>query len=121
MDEEILYNPANIANAIKAVAKERGVPLKTLLADCELGENTISHMRHGRSLASDSLARIADRLNCSVDLLLGRAAFSPSILTDELNAIYPWLSSAAQSQVVGYAHRLKELEDMRGQEPDAQE
>lgn len=121
MSQENLYNPANLADAIKAVAKERGVPLKTLLADCGLGSNAMSSLRHGKSLASDSLARIADRLNCSVDLLLGRAAFSPSILTDELNAIYPWLSSAAQSQVVGYAHRLKELEDRRGQGPDAQE
>lgn len=72
MEENILYNPTNIADAIKSQAKARGVLLKNVLADCELGSNTMSSMRHGKMIAADSLARIADYLDCSVDYLLGR-------------------------------------------------
>ena len=43
-----------------------------MLVALELGSKTMSNMRHGRTIASDSLARIADYLNCSVDYLLGR-------------------------------------------------
>ena len=72
MIKENLYNSPNVANRIKAYAKTKAIPLKTILDSCELGSNTFSHMLHGRSLAFDSLARIADYLNCSVDYLLGR-------------------------------------------------
>lgn len=72
MTEQPLYKSPDIANRVKSCAKLRNVALKDLLLDCGLGSNTFSHMLHGRSLASDSLALIADRLDCSVDYLLGR-------------------------------------------------
>lgn len=72
MGTDSLYNSPDVANRIKTFAKKRGVTLKGILTDCELGPNTFSHMLHGRALAFDSLARIADYLDCSVDYLLGR-------------------------------------------------
>jgi DNA-binding Xre family transcriptional regulator len=57
---------------IKKQAKIKGIAIKDMLSNLGLGINTLSHMNHGRSLASDSLARIADYLDCSVDYLLGR-------------------------------------------------
>ena len=69
---KILYNSLHIAEMIKTRSKVQGIAIKDLLIELELGSNTISHMRHGRSIASDSLARIADYLDCSVDYLLGR-------------------------------------------------
>lgn len=67
-----MYNSLHIAEMIKIRSKVRNVAIKDMLIELELGSNTISHMRHGRSIASDSLARIADYLDCSVDYLLGR-------------------------------------------------
>lgn len=67
-----LYNSLNIANTIKSRSKDKGIILKDMLCELELGSNTISNMKHGRMIASDSLARIADYLDCSVDYLLGR-------------------------------------------------
>lgn len=67
-----MYNSHNIATIIKATAKEKNIVIKQMLSDCELGSNTMSAMYHGKSIASDSLARIADYLDCSVDYLLGR-------------------------------------------------
>ena len=61
-----------MANNIKTYAKKKGLSLKKILVDCDLGQNTFSHMLHGKSIAYDSLAKIADRLDCSVDYLLGR-------------------------------------------------
>ncbi len=72
MSEELLYNSPYVAKRIKAFAKVKGISLKDLLIACSLGSNTFSHMLHGRSMAFDSLARIADYLDCSVDYLLGR-------------------------------------------------
>lgn len=106
MSEEILYNSASIADAIKARAKERGVPLKTMLVDLGLGINTISHMRHGQMLATDSLARIADYLDCSVDSLLGRERFSPPEWLGELNGKLARLTPANQARLLGYLDSL---------------
>ena len=74
MAEIFLYNSPDVANLIKKYAKHQKIPLKSILEDCGLGSNTFSHMLLGRSIAFDSLAKIADYLDCSVDYLLGRAA-----------------------------------------------
>lgn len=72
MDNSILYESLNLAETIKSRAKQQGITLKDMLIALNLGVNTMSNMRHGRMIAADSLARIADYLDCSVDYLLGR-------------------------------------------------
>lgn len=67
-----MYNSHDLAIRIKSIAKERKKVIKDMLIACELGSNTMSAMYHGKSIASDSLAKIADYLDCSVDYLLGR-------------------------------------------------
>ena len=72
MDDRKMYISPNMATRIKEYAKLMNVSLKSMLEDLQLGSNTFSHMKHGRMIAADSLARIADYLDCSVDYLLGR-------------------------------------------------
>ncbi len=72
MSTEKIYTSHNLANIIKAQAKEKKIALNAMLADLALGSNTMSAMYHGKAIAFDSLARIADYLDCSVDYLLGR-------------------------------------------------
>lgn len=67
-----MYNSQSIANRIKSTAKSKGISLKTMLSDCELGINLISHLAKGQAVTYVNLAKIADYLNCSVDYLLGR-------------------------------------------------
>ena len=67
-----MYNSHNLAIKIKSVAKERKKVIKNMLETCELGSNTMSALYHGKAIAFDSLAKIADYLDCSVDYLLGR-------------------------------------------------
>ena len=68
----ILYNSTNVAEMIKKTAKLKNIQLKDMLIELQLNKNTLSNMYKGSMLKGDSLARIADYLNCSVDYLLGR-------------------------------------------------
>ncbi len=72
MSDEKMYNSHDLAISIKARAAVKKISLKQMLIDCNLGSNTMSALYHGRSMAFDSLAKIADYLDCSVDYLLGR-------------------------------------------------
>jgi len=67
-----MYNSTNIAYSIKKLAKERNIQIGKMLLDCQLSKNAISSMLLGSVPKADSLAKIADYLNCSTDYLLGR-------------------------------------------------
>lgn len=67
-----MYESTKIAETIKNTAKTRNVQLKIMLEDLDLNKNTLSNMYNGSMLKGDSLAKIADYLDCSVDYLLGR-------------------------------------------------
>ena len=66
-----MYISTEIAERIKKRAKEMGLVLRDILQNAELGQNTMAHMKTSM-LKADSLAKIADCLDCSVDYLLGR-------------------------------------------------
>ena len=67
-----MYNSHDLAISIKSIAKEKNITIKDMLTSCELGSNTMSSLYHGKSIAFDSVAKIADYLGVSVDYLLGR-------------------------------------------------
>ncbi|WP_329757335.1 MULTISPECIES: helix-turn-helix domain-containing protein [Oscillospiraceae] len=67
-----MYNALETKNRIKSLCKSKKINMETLLADCELGVNAIRQINDKKGMASYSLARIADALDCSVDYLLGR-------------------------------------------------
>lgn len=70
-----MYNSNDIAEKIKERAKSLNISIRGMLLECELGPNTITAISNGRVPRADTLAKIADYLNCSTDYLLG--------LTDE--------------------------------------
>lgn len=67
-----MYESTNVAEIIKKRAKTSNIQLKDMLLELKLNKNTLSNMYNGSMLKGDSLARIADYLDCSVDYLLGR-------------------------------------------------
>ncbi len=67
-----MYKSTNVAEIIKKTAKAKNIQLKDMLIELELNRNTLSNMYRGSMLKGDSLARIADYLEVSVDYLLGR-------------------------------------------------
>ncbi len=87
MVDKYLYNSSDVANRIKSYAKYKNVVLKDMLIKCDLGSNTMSALYHGKCIAFDSLAKIADYLDCSVDYLLGRTdivSYKPAPASGEL-------------------------------------
>ena len=43
-----------------------------MFAELGMSKGTLSNLRTGRMMAADSLARISDYLDCSMDFLMGR-------------------------------------------------
>ena len=68
-----MHNSQEVANTIKAYAKNKKIAIGTMLVDCGLSKNTLSSMQSGGYLPrAETLTKIADYLGCSVDYLLGR-------------------------------------------------
>ncbi len=57
---------------IKNECKNKKINMEKMLVECELGVNAIRQINDAKGMASFSLAKIADYLDCSVDYLLGR-------------------------------------------------
>lgn len=68
----ILYYAVEIAQRIKKLAKEKEITVKDMLLKTKLNKNSINTLSNGSMIQCDSLAKIADYLDCSVDFLLGR-------------------------------------------------
>lgn len=66
-----MYSCQEIAEKIKDLADRKGIPIRSMLRDLNMGENLLQNMKTSMPKA-DTLGRIADYLNCSVDYLLGR-------------------------------------------------
>lgn len=67
------YEPQKIAAKIKAIAKNKNIPILKMLEDCNLSKNTLSTMQSGKAMPmSETLAKIADYLDVSIDYLLDR-------------------------------------------------
>lgn len=76
-----MYKSNNIADRINNLLKIKSISQKDMLMSCGINKNAISIMiSRGSVPKADTLARIADYLNCSVDYLLGRTE-EPSILS----------------------------------------
>lgn len=72
-EHEYMKSPQEIANTIKELAKAKKITIGKMLSDCELGVNTISSMQAGGFFPRlESINKIADYLDVSVDYLLGR-------------------------------------------------
>lgn len=68
-----MNNSQNVALTIKQLAKNRNVQIKKMLADCGLSINTLSTMQAGGSYPRmETIVKIAEYLDCSIDYLLGR-------------------------------------------------
>ncbi len=68
-----MYIQQEVVSRIKLMARSRNILIKEMLVSCELNKNTLSSMSsRGSWIYANSLAKIADYLDCSVDYLLGR-------------------------------------------------
>ncbi len=119
--EIFLYKSSDVAERIKNLAKARGVIIKDMLSDLTLGANTLSNMRHGRMLSSDSLARIADYFNVSVDYLLGRETEKTEQPTEygelsaEIISIFEQLTPDNRAKLLELCHLYLDAQHKNGE------
>jgi transcriptional regulator with XRE-family HTH domain len=76
-----MLNTQITAERIKIQAKQKGLSVKKLLENCDLGVNTVTKMSNGTDVVSQNLLKIAEYLNVSTDYLLGRTD-NPDINTN---------------------------------------
>lgn len=89
------YDPAIIAEKIKAECVRQDVTIKTMLKELNIGINAINQMNGGHMPRVDTLARICDYLNISIDTLLDRAAPTPTPAPPNLDTAISIVASAA--------------------------
>ena len=77
---EEAYSTEVLAKRIKELSKNRGYTVVSVFQKAGLGKNTMPHIIDGSFLKSNSLAAVADVLNCTMDYLIGR---SEIIVPDE--------------------------------------
>ncbi len=67
-----MYSAQITKERIKQLSKKKKIKMEDILSSCNLGVNAIRQINDTKGMASFSLAKIADYLDCSVDYLLGR-------------------------------------------------
>ncbi len=77
-----MYNSQEVAEKIKQTAKLKKISISKMLLDCELNKNTLFTMQsNGYLPRTETLGKIADYLEVSVDYLLGRTQESTKIIS----------------------------------------
>ena len=82
-----MNNSQEIANLIRLQTSTQKVNISQMFTNIGLGKNTLSNLDNGSMIKADSLGKIADYLNVSVDYLLGRTSNSQSMSNNHLNAV----------------------------------
>ena len=117
----------HIAYAIKEQCKKNKVAIATVLNECSVNRNFIYDLeKKSMSPSCDKISRIADRLNCSVDYLLGRTdevavnknsnAFTQTDVTFEqkrLMSLFEKASDDDKEKLIEYAEMLYERSQMK--------
>lgn len=103
-----MYTSTKLAKNIKNRAKEIEITIKELLEECDLNRNAINELAKGKAIAFDSLAKIADVLECSVDHLIGRNSLYPREEKEEkdeerLITIYEQLTEEGKRALMNFA------------------
>ena len=100
---------------IKELCKEKKITVKSLLESCQMNRNTIYDLEKKSVFPSgDKLARIADRLNVSVDYLLGRTDDPDIRINDEdstekvrLMSNFDTMNKDSRTSLLSYSDFLK--------------
>lgn len=94
------------------LCKENGTSATALALKLGLSKGNTTSWRKGGNPSADILIRIADELNCTVDVLLGRGSFTPIYNNKDEKALYSafvQLSDKDKAKVIERAETLAEL------------
>lgn len=90
------YDAHNIGERIKKEAYAHNITIKELSTRASIGENSIQQMtKYGKMPRVDTLARVCDALNISIDTLLDRPAPDTEPAPPDLDTAISIVASAA--------------------------
>lgn len=101
-----MYTAQIIIERTQLRIKKLGLTQKDVLKECGLSENALKQMTDKKGIGSFSLGKIADKLDCSVDYLLGR--------TNKPNSLYTINNknttiNGTQANVINNSEQLDEM------------
>lgn len=113
-----MYKSSDVADRLREVAKSKGITMKDALKDAGLSFNIMTGMRTSMPKA-DTLAKLADVLDCSIDYLMGRspqpqtpgaeqAIVESSRNAAEMLSLYVQLSERDQVLLIGRLQNMVE-------------
>lgn len=101
-----MHYSQKVADRIKSLLKSKKITANKMLKDCEINKNALSTMQSGGYLPRiETITKIADYLDCSVDCLLGRDSIASPRLTEnekEIISMYQQLPENVREQVYAY-------------------
>ncbi len=110
-----MYKTNEAVSRIKEEAKKKGIKISDMLISCDLNINTLSSMNNrGSWIQANSLAKIADYLDVSVDYLLGREENPEKKYDATINQVaeaFSKLSFSDKAKVMSLIAELSEKND----------
>lgn len=106
-----MYYAQMTKDRIKHLCKIKCINAKKMLLDCSLGANAIQQINDTKGMASFSLAKIADYLDCSVDYLLGRTDVPEVNRRAKVISIAEQFENANTAQAAAYGENTQTIED----------
>lgn len=108
-----MENTQIIAERIKEQAKNENKSVKSVLEECELSKNLVNKLASGSDIGTQSLKKIADYLNCSVDYLLGREQKNAPIEIENWSELSKELGSLTETEVDEFITIAKYVKSQR--------
>ena len=81
-----MYIPQITASRIKKIAKEKKIPVSTILKETNVSKGTITKMANGADINVQTISKIAEYLKCSIDYLVGNTMYEEQT-TEEIKLI----------------------------------
>lgn len=114
-----MHNSQEVASTIKTLLKSKGISAGKMLSDLELNKNSLFTMQTSGYLPrAETLVKIADYLDCSVDYLLGRTDVPEVNKRDEEVTVYKVAARGGEKEIKLNAAQRAELERIINEHKD---
>lgn len=94
---------------LKSICEEKGISFNTVIKECNISSGNISKWKSGGEPRAESLKKISEYLNVSIDYLLGMKDTELLLTKEEAELIIKYRMLPGGSQVVILSNIEREL------------